>query len=118
MISKKTKTLIEENDQDLEAINQQRRTWLYASSAVITAIVLLIAGWEWIDQFHSKSVWWVVVSFMLVIAVNWWYWTMRVMLRLIRHQKMEFHIISELVHDIKELKIEIRQLGTRKLDKD
>ena len=118
MISKKTKDLIEENDRDLDNINQQRRTWMYASSAVVVGIVLLIFGWEWLENFHSKSIWWVVVSGMLILSVNWWYWTMRVMLRLIRHQKMEFHIINELVHDIKELKIEIRQLGTRKLDKD
>lgn len=118
MIRPKTKDLIEESTQDLEKINQQRRWWLLASSLVFSGIVLLIFGWEWIENLHSKLSWWAVVSMMLILSINWWYWTMRVMLRLVRHQKMEFHIISELIIDIKELKIEIRQLGTRKLDKD
>ena len=117
MVSRKTKKLIEQNEQDLDRINEQRRVWMYASSFVVLGIVLLIAGWEWIDQFHSKTVWWILTSTMLIISVNWWYWTMRVMLRLIRHQKQEFNIIAELLDDVKALRVNIKQLGNQDVDR-
>ena len=117
MISKKTNALIKKNTEDLEQINQQRRAWLYASSVVFVGIVCLIFGWDWIDDLHSKSIWWLIISLMLILSVNWWYWTMRVVLRLINHQKIEFEIIHELLYDIRGLKNEIRQLGDRNVDK-
>lgn len=117
MVSNKTKRLIEENNKDLEQINAQRRVWLYASSVVVLATVFLIFGWNWLDHFDSKAVWWVTISSMLVLSVNWWYWTMRVMLRLINHQKIEFSIIAELLSDIKEIRKEVRQLSNQNVDK-
>jgi ABC-type proline/glycine betaine transport system permease subunit len=116
MVSKKTQRLIDQNNRDLEQINEQRRTWLYASSVVIISVLVLIFGWDWLDTFHSKTLWWVVVSLILIVSVNWWYWTMRVMLRLINHQKIEFSIISELLTDIREIRKEVRQLGAQELD--
>lgn len=117
MIRPKTKKLIEENTKDLEKINQQRRWWLLASSFVFTGIIMLIFAWDWLEGLHSKSIWWVIVSIMLILSVNWSYWTIRVMLRLINHQKLEFAIIYELLSDIKELKAEIKNLGNQDVDK-
>lgn len=118
MVSKKTKDLITQNAKDLENINEQRRLWLYASSFVLFGIVLLIGGWEWIDHFHSKEIWWVLTSLMLIISVNWWYWTMRVMLRLINHQKEEFSIIAELINDVRQLRVSLKELSNQEVDKD
>lgn len=117
MIGPKTKKLIEHNEADLEQINQQRRWWLLASSLVFSGIVILIFAWDIIDHLHSKSIWWVIVSLMLILSVNWWYWTMRVMLRLINHQKIEFTIIHELLADIRELKSDIKQMGNQNVDR-
>lgn len=117
MVSKNTSRLIEENSQDLEQINAQRRMWLYASSVVVGAVLFLIFGWDWLDNFHSKSIWWVTASAIIILSVNWWYWTMRVMLRLLHHQKMEFHIITELIVEIKEIRNDVQHLGTHKVDK-
>jgi hypothetical protein len=117
MVSKHTSKLIAENTKDLEHINAQRRMWLYASSVVVLATLFLIFGWDWLDHFHSKSIWWLTASAILVLSVNWWYWTMRVMLRLLHHQKMEFHIITELILEIKEIRNEVRHLGVQNVDK-
>jgi hypothetical protein len=116
MTSKNTQRLIDENNRDLDQINEQRRTWLYASSVVVVAVVVLIFGWEWLDTLHSKTLWWLIASGMLVLSVNWWYWTMRVMLRLINHQKIEFAIIQELLTDIKIIRNEVKQLVDQELD--
>lgn len=116
MVSKKTQRLIDNNNKDLEQINDQRRTWLYASSLVVVAVVVLIFGWDWLDTLHSKTIWWLITSGMLVLSVNWWYWTMRVMLRLINHQKIEFAIITELLDDIQVIRKEVRRLADQELD--
>lgn len=105
------------NDQHLEKINNQRRRWLYASSIVLTGIIALIFAWDWLDHFHSQSIWWLVVSLMLLISVNWWYWTMKVVYKMLQHQKIEFGIIRELLVDIKEVKSEIKNLGNQYIDK-
>lgn len=104
------------NDEHLDNINKQRRKWLYASSIVFAGIVLLIFGWEWLDHFQSAAVWWVVVALMLIISVNWWYWTMNVVYKMLHHQKIEFGIIKELLIDVKEVKQEVKKLGGQKLD--
>lgn len=105
----------EEHNKDLQEINNQRRKWLLASSAVFSGIIILIFAWDWIDQIHSKSIWWVIVSLMLILSVNWWYWTMRVVSRLMHHQKVEFGLIIELVRDIREIKADVKELGKQEL---
>ena len=105
-----------DHEKDLQEVNKQRRRWLYASSIVFLGIVLLIFSWDWLDQFHSKSIWWVIVSLMLIVSVNWWYWTMRVVSRLVHHQKIEFSLIIELVKDIREIKSDVKELGRQELE--
>jgi small-conductance mechanosensitive channel len=116
-MERKLNRLFKLNDKHLERINQQRRRWLYASSIVFTGIIFLIFGWDWLDHFHNENIWWVVVSLALIISINWWYWTMRVVYKMLQHQKIEFTIIKELVSDIKEVKEEITKLGNQTIDK-
>lgn len=95
----------------LDKINEQRRRWLYASSIVFFSIILIIFTWDWIDTQNESKIWWVIVSLMLIISVNWWYWTVRVILKLIEQRKSELEIITELVIDIKDVKSTVSQLS-------
>lgn len=113
----RTKKLLNKHTQDLNRINQQRRLWLYASSVVLVGILFLIFTWDWIDGLHSKSIWWLVVSTMLIISVNWWYWTMRVIKRIIEHQEIEFDLIRVIMTDIREVKKDIQFLAPKNIDK-
>ena len=117
-MDRKVNRLFKLNDRHLERINQQRRKWLYASSVVFTGIILLIFAWDWLDHFHSQSIWWVVIALMLIISINWWYWTMRVVYKMLQHQKIEFNIIKELVADVKAVREEIINLANHKVDND
>ncbi|CAB4126008.1 hypothetical protein UFOVP181_230 [uncultured Caudovirales phage] len=116
-MNRKLKTIIDNHTQDLIRINTQRRWWLYASSVVIVGILVIMFAWDWLEGFHSKSVWWLVVSLMLVISINWWYWTMKVIRRIIEHQKIEFELIGVIITDIKEVKKDIKFLAPKDLDK-
>ena len=116
-MNRKLKQIIDNHTQDLERLNRQRRWWLYASSIVVFGILVLMFAWDWLEEFHSKGIWWLVVSMMLVVSVNWWYWTMKVIRRIIEHQKTEFELIGVIMTDIKEVKKDIKFLDPNNVDK-
>ena len=117
-MNRRLKKVIDKHAEDLNRINDQRRWWLYASSIVIVGILCLMFAWDWLDGFHSRGIWWLVVSMMLVISINWWYWTMKVLRRIIEHQKTEFELIGVIITDIQEVKKDIKFLAPKNIDND
>lgn len=92
--------LLESHKKEVEKINRQRRLWMYASSIVFTSIIFLIFGWEWLSGLESRGVWWLIVSLMLLISVNWWYWTMKVVKLILYYQEIEYKLIKQIHNDI------------------
>ena len=109
-------SLLQETNQEIDNINEQRRVWLYASSFTFVGIVFLVFAWDLLDSFHSKTVWWFILSLILIISINWWYWTMRMISKMLNHQKIEFEIIHDVIVDIRSLKKEIKELGRQEVD--
>ena len=112
----KTKELLAQHANDIERINRQRKGWLYASSVVMLGIVGLIFSWDWVSEIHSKSVWWVIISVMLIISINWWYWTMTVIRRMLDHQKVEYDLLSCILNDLVLAKEDIKFLVNHEVD--
>lgn len=112
-----TSKSIKDNQQDLEKLYIQRRHWLWASSVVFGTLILIIFFWDWIDSFGSKTVWWVVVSFMLIISINWWYWSMRVIRKLIHHQSVEYSLLRLILVDLRKIKQDLRRMEAESVDK-
>ena len=110
------KEILTRHEKDLERLNNQRRWWLWASSVVFVGIIFLIFGWDWLSELHSKSVWWVIVSLMLIISINWWYWTMRVVRIIIKYQEVEYSILKKIITDIHRLKKDIRNFHDQTID--
>lgn len=117
-MNKELKELLTKHTKDLDRINTQRRWWLYASSFALAGILVVMFGWDWLDSFHSKSVWWLTVGLMLMVSINWWYWTMKVLRRIIEHQKIEFDLIATIMIEIREVREDIKFLAPKDLDKD
>ena len=113
----KAQTILNNKQFQINVMNDQRRSWLYASSLVFAGIILLIFGWNWLDEFHSKSIWWVVVSLMLLLSINWWYWTMRLVRKLLETKQEEHELLHFIIHNIREIKDDVRQLGSQSIDK-
>ena len=115
-MNRKYEQLLDKHLEDIERINNQRRIWLYASSIVLVGIILLIFTWDWLDHFKSPSIWWVVISIMLILSVNWWYWTMRVVRIMLRHQTVQHDLLRSVLSDLSEARLEIKILVTQDVD--
>ena len=112
----KTLKLLRQHKDEIKRINRQRQLWLWASSIVFTGIIFLIFAWDWIDDLQSKRIWWLIVSTMLIISVNWWYWTMRVIRIILTHQKLEYDLIRSILYDISMVKSDLKKFGQENID--
>lgn len=89
---------------DLESLNRQRRLWMVFSSVVFFGIIGLIFYWQQLDSMKWSYTWWAVGSVGLIVALNWWYWTMSLIRRIISHQLNIVGILTEITIDIKNVK--------------
>jgi hypothetical protein len=110
------KNLLDKTNEDLERINHERRTWLKLSSIVFITIIFGIYAWDWIYAIRSKSFWWVIISSTLILCINWWYWTMRVITRLIQFQQLELQIVAEVVRDVKYIRTSLQTTPNEQKD--
>jgi len=91
----------------LQNFDRERKSWLVLSAFVSIGAIGVIFGWNAVQTNHLI---WVVSSLGLVIAVIWWYWTMRLIRHLIEHKIVESNILQELVEDIRHIKEEVKNL--------
>ena len=108
-MGKVTVDVIEQYEEKLQRINLQRHRWLIASSIVLIGAIALIFSWDWMSGLESKSIWWGIVSIMLLVSINWWYWTMKVVRVIICYQEIEFQLIKEIHDQIKKVKIDLKE---------
>lgn len=101
--------MLEKHRRDIDKLNNERHLWLWASSIVFSGIILLIFGWNWLSGINSKTIWWVIVSLMLIISINWWYWTMRVIRIIIYYQEIEYSLIKEIHNEINWVKEDMKK---------
>jgi ABC-type bacteriocin/lantibiotic exporter with double-glycine peptidase domain len=92
---------LKEHIKDLHQIDNQRKGWLFLSAFVSAAVLGIIFGWNWVNEYHLV---WVFVSAGLVLAVVWWYWTMRLIRHLIQYKTTESEILQDIVADIRYIK--------------
>jgi hypothetical protein len=101
--------LFEKRNNTLKKIDNQRRAWLYASSAIVCSIILIIFAWDWIASLGSPRIWWVIGSILLIITVNWWYWTMKVVLHMSENLLDVMRLIESILGDIAEIKQQVKK---------
>ena len=87
---------------------------MIASSFVFTGLIILVFWWDWFTDLHSRTIWWVIISLMIIISYNWWYWTMHTITKLIEYQRDEYVLVQELLLTIRKLTEEIYSLDDRK----
>ena len=98
----------------LKAFDKQRKLWLVLSSFVIIAVSDIIFNWS---SVTSSYLIWVFASVGLLVAVVWWYWTMRLLKQLINHRIEESEILHDIFLDIKDIKKEVKEYTAELIDK-
>ena len=99
----------------LTLIDTQRKGWLFLSAFVAATVLGIIVEWHSVQE--SKLVW-VLVSGTLLVSMAWWYWTMRLVRHLIAFKVTESEILTEIVQEIRVIKIELVKDITILVDND
>lgn len=108
------KTTIEQIKADLEKTNKERKRWLQLSSLVVIATLFLIYEWSEIVKLNSPTLWGFIISGMLILSINWWYWTMSFVRKSLIQQISMFEILKCIVDDVKEVKSNVSELIPKK----
>ena len=98
----------------LTLLNKQRKMWLALSALVVISILDIIFNWP---SVTSGYLLWAFVSCGLLVALSWWYWTMRIIRQLIDHRIVESEVLHEIVTDIKDIKKEVKETMATLVDK-
>jgi len=99
--------MIATHQKEIDTLNYQRRLWLYGSNLVFILVIVIIYILH--DDKELEFFWWAVGSVGLVISVNWWYWTMRVINTLLNHRDNECIILSEIITEMTDVQKFIKQ---------
>jgi biotin transporter BioY len=97
---------------DIDQANVQRRYWLFASSFVVVSIVGYILGWHWLQALENPYIDWILISAGLLISMNWWYWTMKLVRQYLIHQVEVITLLDDIVNDLKIIKEEVKSLNS------
>ena len=114
-MAENNKELIAEFQLGIIKLNDQRRKWLTFSSAIFVGIILVITFTDSINNLHSRSIWWAIGSIGLIISVNWWYWTLTLIRKVLQHQIDVIQILSEITSDVKVIRTDIKDLHQKGL---
>jgi predicted membrane channel-forming protein YqfA (hemolysin III family) len=85
----------------LHIIDNERKGWLFLSVFVSMAVLGIIFGWSSVRESHLI---WLVVSLGMVLSVVWWYWTMRLIRRMLQFKREESEILLGIVKEIRYIK--------------
>jgi hypothetical protein len=96
---------IKNHTDDLEEIYKQRRLWLYASSVVVVAVIGIIVSWFYLSSLDNNLIWWGIISVSLIVSINWWYWTVSAIGKIVRAVHSEYQILTEITSDLDQIKI-------------
>lgn len=102
---------------DIIKLNRQRTYWLIFSSIIFVGVILVIVFSSSINSLRSEAVWWAIGAVGLIVSVNWWYWTLILVRRVLTHQINMVLLLDEITKDVNDIKIDINQLFRKGLIK-
>lgn len=95
---------------DVRSLDNHRVIWLILSAVIFFGVILFGLSWNYLVKLNSTPVWTTVLSGALTITVFWWYWTMRMIRRLLEHQDMVIEILVDITTDVKKIKNHISEI--------
>jgi Flp pilus assembly protein TadB len=95
---------LEQNLKDCEKFEKQRTAWLRISGFIAIVILVVIVDWSFVTTSKES---WILFSSGITMALIWWYWTMMLIRRLLKHNTELAKILLDLHHDVKDIKKEL-----------
>jgi len=96
--------LLKKHIVNLKAFEDRRKGWMVLSLFVTITVSYLIFDWK---DIHQDNLVWVITSLGFLVAMIWWYWTMRLIRFIIQFRMEESEILHDIVLDIKDIKKEV-----------
>lgn len=94
------------NLKEFNNLNNERVCWIRLSIFVVIVFLLILISWNFI--FESRTIYILFASGILV-SIIWWYWTMRLIKKIIRFKILESEVLEEIVVSLREIKKDIRK---------
>lgn len=94
----------------LSIFNKERAIWMIVSGFMIAFLITIAISWNTILETHNPKIWGAIGLTLVIVTVNWWYWTMGLVKRLLEFQKDEIVILQEIVDDIRTIKNDVQDL--------
>lgn len=111
MLGNEINNLFDEKDKLLKNINSHRKLWNASLVLVFVLVCSLIAFWDFISENESIFVWTTVGFITLSVLINWWYWSIKVLLVILKFQKNEVNIVGNLLIEVKELRLQLIEIS-------
>lgn len=99
--------LLEQHVNEIKKLDQSRMLWLHLSSYIVISILIFLANWIFLD---NNVVYLIVTASGLILTITWWYWTMKMIRQLLNHRITEAKILKAIIHDIRDVKKEIKKI--------
>jgi hypothetical protein len=116
-MTKEHEKLISVFANDIIKLNRQRIYWLIFSSVIFIGVILVIAFSSAINSLNSEVVWWAIGSVGFIVTINWWYWTLILIRRVLTHQIDMVLLLDEITKDVNDIKVDIFELFRKGLIK-
>lgn len=96
---------IKDHTDNLTLMYRRRRLRLYISSLVVIAVISITVSWAYLSSFNSNLIWWGIISISVIVSLNWWFWTIRSIGKLVNAIHNEYEILNDISTDLANVKI-------------
>lgn len=90
----------------LESLEAQTAIWIILGLFAIILYPIVFLNWELISKYHLS----IPLGFLGIAgAMVWWFWSMRIILSIIRIQKEEDMSFGAIIKELKEIRTKLQK---------
>jgi ABC-type thiamin/hydroxymethylpyrimidine transport system permease subunit len=90
----------------LQALETQTAVWIVLGAVALILYPIVFLNWDLISSFRLTIP---LAALAIAGTMLWWFWTMRIILAIIRIQKEEDKSFGEIIKELKEIRSEIQK---------
>jgi len=98
--------ILKKHLKEIEKLQFERKAWLVLSAFVIVSVIYLIFNFHDLSMYHHL----VPVGILgIILCVVWWFWSMRIIKKLMTHRTEEIEVLISIHESIKEIREDVRK---------